>query len=125
MAGNAHRTLAGKIWDAHVVRSAEGEPDLLYIDLHLLHEVTSPQAFDGLRAASRKVRRPDLTIATEDHNVPTADIDKPIQDPISRRQIEVMRKNAAEFGIRLYPMGDAGQGIVHGSVPNRASRSRA
>ena len=117
------RTLAGKIWDAHVVRSAEGEPDLLYIDLHLLHEVTSPQAFDGLRAASRKVRRPDLTIATEDHNVPTTGItgpgvpltgpDSPVTDPVSRTQVEALRKNCAEFGVRLHPMGDADQGIVH------------
>jgi 3-isopropylmalate/(R)-2-methylmalate dehydratase large subunit len=117
------RTLAEKIWDAHVVRSAEGEPDLLYIDLHLLHEVTSPQAFDGLRAASRKVRRPDLTIATEDHTVPTTGItgpgvpltgpDSPVTDPVSRTQVEALRKNCAEFGIRLHPMGDADQGIVH------------
>ena len=117
------RTLAEKIWDAHVVRSAEGEPDLLYIDLHLVHEVTSAQAFDGLRAASRKVRRPDLTIATEDHNVPTTGITgpgvalsgpgSPITDPVSRTQIETLRKNCAEFGIRLHPMGDADQGIVH------------
>ena len=107
------KTLSEKVWDRHVVHSAPGEPDLLYIDLHLVHEVTSPQAFDGLRINGRKVRRPDLTVATEDHNVPTADIDQPIADPISRRQVEVMRRNAAEFGIRLYPMGDAGQGIVH------------
>src|ERR1700689_5975451 len=117
------RTLAEKIWDAHVVRSSHGEPDLLYIDLHLVHEVTSPQAFDGLRAAGRKVRPPDLTIATEDHNVPTTGVtgpnmpltgpDSPVTDPVSRTQIEAMRKNAAEFGIRLHPMGDAGQGIVH------------
>src|SRR2546429_9930499 len=117
------RTLAEKIWDAHVVRSAEGEPDLLYIDLHLLHEVTSPQACDGLRAASRKVRRPDLTIATEDHNVPTTGItgpgvpltgpDSPVTDPVSRTQVEALRKNCAEFGVRLHPMGDADQGIVH------------
>ena len=120
------RTLAEKIWDAHVVRSAAGEPDLLYIDLHLLHEVTSPQAFDGLRAADRKVRRPDLTIATEDHNVPTTGItgpggspvpltgpDSPFTDPVSRTQVEALRKNCAEFGVRLYPMGDADQGIVH------------
>jgi 3-isopropylmalate/(R)-2-methylmalate dehydratase large subunit len=116
-------TLAEKIWDAHVVRSAAGEPDLLYIDLHLLHEVTSPQAFDGLRAASRKVRRPDLTIATEDHNVPTTGItgpgvpltgpDSPVTDPVSRTQVEALRKNCAEFGVRLHPMGDADQGIVH------------
>src|ERR1043165_6452705 len=107
------RTLARKIWDAHVVRSAEGEPDVLYIDLHLVHEVTSPQAFDGLRLNGRKVRRPDLTVATEDHNVPTAHIAQPIADPISRRQIEVMRHNAEEFGITLYPMGHKQQGIVH------------
>ena len=106
-------TLPQKVWDHHVVRSAPGEPDLLYIDLHLVHEVTSPQAFDGLRLAHRTVRRPDLTVATEDHNVPTADIDQPIADPVSARQVEVMRANASEFGITLYPMGDPGQGIVH------------
>jgi 3-isopropylmalate/(R)-2-methylmalate dehydratase large subunit len=106
-------TLAQKIWDRHVVHSEPGEPDLIYIDLHLVHEVTSPQAFDGLRLAGRTVRRPDLTVATEDHNVPTQNIDQPIADPISRKQIEVMRRNAAEFGITLYPMGDPGQGIVH------------
>jgi 3-isopropylmalate/(R)-2-methylmalate dehydratase large subunit len=106
-------TLAHKVWDRHVVRSSPGEPDLLYIDLHLVHEVTSPQAFDGLRMAGRGVRRPDLTVATEDHNVPTADIDQPIKDPISAKQVQVLRRNAAEFGITLYPMGDAGQGIVH------------
>jgi 3-isopropylmalate/(R)-2-methylmalate dehydratase large subunit len=106
-------TLPQKVWDAHVVRQGAGEPDLLYIDLHLVHEVTSPQAFDGLRLAGRRVRRPDLTVATEDHNVPTADIDQPIADPISARQVEVMRANAAEFDITLYPMGDARQGIVH------------
>ena len=105
------RTLADKLWDTHVVRSSDGEPDLLYIDLHLVHEVTSPQAFDGLRAAGRKVRRPDLTIATEDHNVPTTL--GPITDPVSKTQVETLRKNAAEFGIRLHPMGDASQGIVH------------
>ena len=107
------RTLAEKVWDAHVVRRAEGEPDLLYIDLHLVHEVTSPQAFDGLRAAGRAVRRPDLTLATEDHNVPTFDIDKPIADPISRAQVEALRVNAAEFGVPIYSLGDAEQGIVH------------
>jgi 3-isopropylmalate/(R)-2-methylmalate dehydratase large subunit len=105
------RTLAEKVWDAHVVRTADNEPDLLYVDLHLIHEVTSPQAFDGLRAANRVVRRPDLTIATEDHNVPTTD--GPIEDPVSRQQIEALRKNCAEFGVRLHPMGDANQGIVH------------
>ena len=105
------RTLAEKVWDAHVVRRAEGEPDLIYIDLHLLHEVTSPQAFDGLRLEHRPVRRPDLTIATEDHNVPTAP--GPITDPVSRTQVETLRRNCAEFGVRLHPMGDAEQGIVH------------
>jgi 3-isopropylmalate/(R)-2-methylmalate dehydratase large subunit len=105
------RTLAEKVWDAHRVRVADGEPDLLYIDLHLVHEVTSPQAFDGLRAAGRAVRRPDLTIATEDHNVPTTG--GPILDPISLTQVEALRANCADFGIRLHPMGDAGQGIVH------------
>ncbi|MFA1539534.1 3-isopropylmalate dehydratase large subunit [Actinomadura monticuli] len=107
------RTLAEKVYDAHVVRRAEGEPDLLYIDLHLVHEVTSPQAFDGLRMAGRPVRRPDLTIATEDHNVPTTDLLKPIADPVSRTQVETLRKNCSDFGVRLHPMGDAGQGIVH------------
>ncbi len=107
------RTLAQKVWDEHVVRSADGEPDLLYIDLHLIHEVTSPQAFDGLRLAGRPVRRPDLTLATEDHNVPTLDLDRPIADPVSRMQVETLRKNAAEFGVRLHPLGDVEQGIVH------------
>jgi 3-isopropylmalate/(R)-2-methylmalate dehydratase large subunit len=107
------KTLAEKVWDAHVVHRAEGEPDLLYIDLHLVHEVTSPQAFDGLRLAGRTVRRPDLTIATEDHNVPTIGIGLPIADPVSRTQVETLRRNCAEFGIRLHPMGDVEQGIVH------------
>jgi 3-isopropylmalate/(R)-2-methylmalate dehydratase large subunit len=108
------RTLAEKVWDEHVVRrGAAGEPDLLYIDLHLVHEVTSPQAFDGLRLAGRPVRRPDLTIATEDHNTPTLNIDQPIADPVSRTQIETLRRNCAEFGVRLHPLGDAEQGIVH------------
>jgi len=107
------KTLAEKVWDAHVVRRTEGEPDLLYIDLHLVHEVTSPQAFDGLRLAGRQVRRPDLTIATEDHNTPTLDIEKPIADPVSRKQIETLRNNCEEFGVRLHPLGDAEQGIVH------------
>ncbi|MFM8841552.1 MAG: 3-isopropylmalate dehydratase large subunit [Actinomycetota bacterium] len=107
------KTMAEKIWADHIVRSAEGEPDLLYIDLHLIHEVTSPQAFDGLRLTSRKVRRPDLTIATEDHNVPTLDIDKPIQDPVSRLQVDTLRNNCREFGIRLHSLGDVEQGIVH------------
>ena len=107
------RTLAEKVWDAHVVHRASGEPDLLYVDLHLVHEVTSPQAFDALRLAGRRVRRPDLTVATEDHNVPTAGLDRPIADPVSRVQVEALRRNCAEFGVRLYPMGDPGQGIVH------------
>ncbi|SFC41624.1 3-isopropylmalate/(R)-2-methylmalate dehydratase large subunit [Nocardioides terrae] len=107
------RTLSEKVWDEHVVRSTPGEPDLLYIDLHLIHEVTSPQAFDGLRLAGRTMRRPDLTLATEDHNVPTVDWDKPIADPVSRTQVETLRKNAAEFGVRLHPLGDENQGIVH------------
>ncbi|MFF4652329.1 3-isopropylmalate dehydratase large subunit [Streptomyces sp. NPDC001380] len=107
------RTLAEKVWDDHVVRRAEGEPDLLYIDLHLLHEVTSPQAFDGLRLAGRKVRRTDLTIATEDHNTPTLDIDKPIADPVSRTQLETLRRNAEEFGVRIHSLGDVEQGVVH------------
>src|SRR5215831_17921940 len=106
------RTLAEKVWDAHVVRSAAGEPDLLYIDLHLLHEVTSPQAFDGLRQSGRKVRRPDLTIATEDHNTPTDNL-LTIADPVSRTQIETLRRNVDEFGIRIHSLGDAEQGVVH------------
>jgi|TARA_B100001094_G_scaffold321691_1_gene369799 3-isopropylmalate/(R)-2-methylmalate dehydratase large subunit len=107
------RTLAEKVWHNHVVRSAEGEPDLLYIDLHLVHEVTSPQAFDGLRGADRPVRRPDLTVATEDHNIPTIDVDKPIADPVSRAQVEALRTNCAEFGVPLYSLGNVEQGIVH------------
>ena len=107
------RTLAEKVWEAHVVHRADGEPDLLYIDLHLVHEVTSPQAFDGLRATGRPVRRTDLTLATEDHNVPTLDVDKPIADPVSRAQIEALRHNCEEFGVPLYPLGDIEQGIVH------------
>lgn len=107
-------TLAEKVWNDHVVVKGEnGAPDLLFIDLHLLHEVTSPQAFDGLRLAGRQVRRPDLTIATEDHNTPTLDIDKPIADPTSRTQIEALRSNAKEFGIRIHSLGDIEQGIVH------------
>ncbi|MGI8459853.1 MAG: 3-isopropylmalate dehydratase large subunit [Propionibacteriaceae bacterium] len=107
------RTLSEKLWDDHVVRSAEGEPDLLYIDLHLVHEVTSPQAFDGLRQAGRPVRRPDLTIATEDHNTPTLNIDRPIADPVSRTQVDTLRRNAAEFGVRIHSLGDLDQGVVH------------
>ena len=113
------RTLAQKVWDRHVVHSGTDEPDLLYIDLHLVHEVTSPQAFDGLRMSGRTVRRPDLTVATEDHNVPTADIDQPIADPVSARQVEVLRQNTAEFGIINFPMGNPGQGIVHVIAPEQ------
>ena len=107
-------TLAEKLWQSHLVREGEdGAPDLLYIDLHMVHEVTSPQAFDGLRLAGRKVRRPDLTIATEDHNTPTLDIDKPIADLTSRTQIDTLRANAKEFGVRIHSLGDADQGVVH------------
>src|SRR5881628_699360 len=105
-------TLSEQIWDRHVVHAAEGEPDLLYVDLHLIHEVTSPQAFDGLRLSGRAVRRPDLTLATEDHNVPTLDIDQPIADPVSRTQVDTLRNNCAEFGVRLYSLGNRDQGIV-------------
>src|SRR4029077_14789966 len=115
---NTPRTMAEKVWADHVVAPGAGEgaarePDLIYIDLHLVHEVTSPQAFDGLRLAGRPVRRSDLTIATEDHNVPTVDIDKPIADPVSRTQVETLWRDCEEFGIRLHSMGDAEQGIVH------------
>ncbi|MDR1767381.1 MAG: 3-isopropylmalate dehydratase large subunit [Propionibacteriaceae bacterium] len=107
------KTLSDKVWDAHVVRAAADEPDLLYIDLQLVHEVTSPQAFDGLRLAGRKVRRRDQTIATEDHNTPTLDIDRPIADPVSRLQVDTLRRNAEEFGIRIHSLGDKDQGVVH------------
>jgi len=106
-------TMAEKVWRDHIVASEAGSPDLLYIDLHLVHEVTSPQAFEGLRQAGRPVRRPDLTLATEDHNVPTVDVDKPIADPISRTQVETLRRNCEEFGVPIYPLGHAEQGIVH------------
>ena len=117
--GSPPRTLAQKVWDRHVVHSAPDEPDLLYIDLHLVHEVTSPQAFDGLRLSGRAVRRPDLTVATEDHNVPTENIDQPIADQISARQVEVLRENTKEFGIVNFPMGDPEQGIVHIIAPEQ------
>jgi len=107
------KTLFEKVWDAHVVRAAEGEPALLYIDLHLVHEVTSPQAFDGLRSASRTVRRPELTVATIDHNVPTTNPRLPIADPIAAKQIETLRANCAEFGIELFDVDSNDQGIVH------------
>ena len=106
--------MSEKVWERHVVHAGHGdEPDVIFIDLHLIHEVTSPQAFDGLRMAGRGVHRPDLTIATADHNVPTVDIDKPVADPISAKQLAVLAGNCAEFGITCYPMGDANQGIVH------------
>lgn len=111
------RTLAEKVWDDHVVVRGDAnggnDPDLIFIDLHLVHEVTSPQAFEGLRLAGRPVHRPDLTIATEDHNVPTVDTNLPIADPVSRTQVDTLRSNCEEFGIRLHPMGDKEQGIVH------------
>jgi 3-isopropylmalate/(R)-2-methylmalate dehydratase large subunit len=110
---NGPKTLVEKVWERHVVRGAEGEPDLLYVDLHLVHEVTSPQAFEGLRLAGRRVRRPDLTVATMDHNVPTTDLGLPIRDEVSAKQVEALRRNCEEFGVRLHPMGTAGQGIVH------------
>ena len=113
------RTLSEKVWDRHVVRATADEPDLLFIDLHLIHEVTSPQAFDGLRMAGRRVRHPELTVATEDHNVPTTDIDQPIADPVSRTQVETLRANCDEFGVKNYPMGDPGQGIVHVIGPEK------
>src|SRR4051795_4141494 len=106
------KTLSEKVWDAQVV-AADENTELLYIDLHLVHEVTSPQAFDGLRQAGRAVRRPDLTLATEDHNIPTIDVDKPIADPVSRAQVDALRANCEEFGIRLHSLGDVEQGIVH------------
>jgi 3-isopropylmalate/(R)-2-methylmalate dehydratase large subunit len=109
----APKTLSQKVWDAHVVAQSPGEPDLLFIDLHLVHEVTSPQAFDGLRLAGRPVRHPELTIATEDHNVPTENTNLEIADPISRKQVQTLRNNCAEFGITLHPMNTPGQGIVH------------
>ncbi|MFT3887087.1 MAG: 3-isopropylmalate dehydratase large subunit [Arachnia sp.] len=107
------KTLSEKVWDAHVVRSVEGEPDLLYIDLHLVHEVTSPQAFEGLRMAGRPVRRPDLTLATEDHNTPTLNILAPIADPVSKKQVDTLRQNAKDFGVRIHSLGDKDQGVVH------------
>src|ERR1700683_2826785 len=105
--------LFDKVWTRHVVASPDGEPALLYVDLHLVHEVTSPQAFEGLRMTGRKVRRPDLTVATADHNVPTAALARPLADPISARQLDALSANCSAEGITLYPMGDPGQGIVH------------
>ena len=114
----AGKTLSEKVWDRHVVHSGD-DADLLYIDLHLVHEVTSPQAFDGLRLAGRPVRRPDLTLATADHNVPTSDIDKPVADPISAKQLQTLEANCAEFGITHYGLGDPLQGIVHVIAPEQ------
>jgi 3-isopropylmalate/(R)-2-methylmalate dehydratase large subunit len=110
---NRPKTLVEKVWERHVVRRAEGEPDLLYVDLHLVHEVTSPQAFEGLRLAGRRVRRPDLTLATMDHNVPTTDVGLPVRDRVSAKQMEALRSNCEQFGIQLHPWGSIGQGIVH------------
>src|SRR5436853_7454957 len=107
------RTLFHKIWDAHVVRDEPGEPTLLYIDLHLVHEVTSPQAFEGLRLADRKVRRPDLTLATMDHNVPTTGLGLPLGDEVSARQMEALRKNCEQFDIRFHACDSIDQAIVH------------
>jgi 3-isopropylmalate/(R)-2-methylmalate dehydratase large subunit len=107
------KTLSEKLWERHLVHEAPGEHDLLYIDMHLVHEVTSPQAFDGLRLAERPVRRPDLTIATADHNVPTIHIERPIEDPISATQLAALDTNCGAFGVRLYPLADPRQGIVH------------
>ncbi len=113
------KTIIEKVWDRHLVAHIDGQSDLLYIDLHLVHEVTSPQAFEGLRMSGRNVRRPDLTLATADHNVPTQNIDQPVKDPISAKQLEVLSKNCQDFGITLYPMGHAKQGIVHVISPEQ------
>jgi 3-isopropylmalate/(R)-2-methylmalate dehydratase large subunit len=113
------KTLPEKVWERHVVHAGNGEADLMYIDLHLVHEVTSPQAFEGLRHTGRTVRRPDLTIATADHNVPTANIHLPVEDPISKRQLEVLNENAAAFNVTIYPMGHKDQGIVHVIAPEQ------
>ncbi|MCA9186743.1 MAG: 3-isopropylmalate dehydratase large subunit, partial [Planctomycetales bacterium] len=113
MTQQAARTTFQKIWDHHIVHAQPGQPTVLYIDLHLVHEVTSPQAFEGLRQAGRTVRRPDRTVATPDHNIPTSDRSLPIADPISRQQVDKLRENCREFGIRLYDLNDSKQGIVH------------
>ncbi len=107
------RTLLEKIWDDHVVHAEDGKQTILYIDLQLVHEVTSPQAFEGLRLAGRRVRRPERTVATVDHNVPTTDRSLPIVDPISKQQIDTLRENCRQFGIRLYDLDDERQGVVH------------
>jgi len=113
------KTLPEKVWERHVVHAGNGEADLMYIDLHLVHEVTSPQAFEGLRLTGRTVRRPDLTVATADHNVPTANIHLPVEDPISKRQLEVLNENAAAFNVTIFPMGHKDQGIVHVIAPEQ------
>src|SRR3982074_2561508 len=113
------KTLSEKVWERHVVHRADGEPDLLYIDLHLLHQGTSPRACDGLPRNGRPVRRPALRRATMDHNVPTTGLDQPIEDPISATQMQVLARNCEEFGITLYPMGDRRQGIVHVICPEQ------
>jgi len=107
------KTLSQRVWESHVVRRSPGEPDLVYIDMHLLHEVTSPQAYEGLRRNGRRLRRPELTVGTMDHDIPTKDIDLPISDPVGAKQVSLMYSNCADFGVRLYPLGDPGQGIVH------------
>src|ERR1700690_416047 len=107
------QTLFEKVWESHVVERADGRPDLLYVDLHLVHEITSPQAFEGLRLAGRRVRRPDLTVATPDHNVPTTDRRLPIADPIAKQQIDTLRKNCQQFGVQLFDLDSPNQGIVH------------
>ena len=113
MIANSPRNMFQKVWDNHVVHSEPGQQTMLYIDLHLVHEVTSPQAFEGLRIANRPVRRPGMTVATPDHNVPTTDRLLPIADPVSKQQVDTLRQNCKDFGIRLYDLNDRKQGVVH------------
>ena len=113
------KTMFEKIWDAHVVHEEPGQPTVLYVDLHLVHEVTSPQAFEGLRTTGRKVRRPDLTIATADHNTPTWELTRPVEDPIAKQQLDALDQNAADFGITLYDRFSPLQGIVHVIAPEQ------
>ena len=119
MAQHKPRTLFEKIWQSHVVRDQAGEPTLLYVDLHLVHEVTSPQAFDGLRIAGRNVRRTDLTVAVMDHNTPTWDLSLPVKDPIAKQQLDALEKNCSEFGVELYDRFSPLQGIVHIIAPEQ------
>ena len=119
------KTLPEKVWDRHLVHSTEGEPELLYIDLHLVHEVTSPQAFDGLRLSGRGVRRPDLTIATEDHNVPTENIDQPIADPISAKQIDTLRSTPPSSASRTSPWATPTRASSMSSDPSKVDPCRA